>query len=122
MYPLKIIIAVHHFPPTFKGGAEWRAHRTAKWLQNQGHTVKVMCVEAVADSTTTDLRWVDEEFDSLNVQRLFLNLSNAPDPAKWEYDNPWIETHLRGYLAEEKPDIFHLISGYLMTAAAIKAA
>jgi glycosyltransferase involved in cell wall biosynthesis len=71
---------------------------------------------------TADLRWADEEFDSIGVRRLFLNLSNAPDPARWEYDNPWIETHLNQYLAEEKPDIFHLISGYLMTVAAIKAA
>lgn len=120
--PLKIIIAVHHFPPTFKGGAEWRAHRTAKWLQNQGHRVKVICVEAVDDANTPDLRWVDETFDALPVRRLFLNLPQAPDPLKWEYDNPWIESHLTQYLSEEKPDIFHLISGYLMTAAAIKAA
>jgi glycosyltransferase involved in cell wall biosynthesis len=120
--PLKIIIAVHHFPPTFKGGAEWRVHRTARWLQSQGHTVKVICVESIDEPGTADLRWVDDEFDSLGVHRLFLNLPNAPDPAKWEYDNPWIEAHLTQYLAEEKPDIFHMISGYLMTAAAIRAA
>jgi glycosyltransferase involved in cell wall biosynthesis len=120
--PLKIIIAVHHFPPTFKGGAEWRVHRTARWLQSQGHTVKVICVESIDDPGTANLRWVDDEFDSLGVHRLFLNLPNAPDPVKWEYDDPWIEAHLTQYLAEEKPDIFHMISGYLMTAAAIRAA
>jgi glycosyltransferase involved in cell wall biosynthesis len=118
----KITIAVHHFPPTFKGGAEWRAHRTARWLQGQGYTVKVICIEAVDDTTTADLRWVDEEFDSLAVRRLFSNLANAPDPVRWEYDNLWIEAHLSRYLAEEKADIFHLMSGYLMTAAAIRAA
>ncbi len=122
MNPLKIVIAVHHFPPTFKGGAEWRAHRTATWLQNQGHRVKVICVEAIDDPNTLGLRWVDEEFDSLSVRRLFLNLANAPDPEKYEYDNLWIEGHLSQYLAENPPDIFHLISGYLMTAGAIKAA
>ena len=74
------------------------------------------------DQATSDLRWMDETFDSLAVRRLFLNLANASDPTKWEYDNPWIEAHLSRYLAEEKPDVFHLISGYLMTAAAIKAA
>lgn len=119
---MKIVIAVHHFPPHYTGGAEWRAHRTAKWLQSQGHTVQVICVESVSDTSTADLRWIDEEFDSLRVRRLFLNLPNAPDSVKWEYDNPWIEAHLSQYLAEVKPDILHLISGYLMTAAAIKAA
>jgi len=120
--PLKIIIAVHHFPPSFKGGAEWRAHRTAKWLQSQGHTAKVICVEAVDDTTTPNLRWADEEFDSVMVRRLYLNLPNAPDPTRWEYDNLWIESHLTNFLTEEQPDIFHLISGYLMTGAAIRAA
>jgi glycosyltransferase involved in cell wall biosynthesis len=119
---MKILIAVHHFPPTFKGGAEWRAHRTAKWLQDRGHVVRVICVESINDPATADLRWVDETFDSLAVRRLFLNLPNATDLGKWEYDNPWIGAHLAQYLAEEKPDIFHLISGYLMTAAAIRAA
>jgi glycosyltransferase involved in cell wall biosynthesis len=120
--PLRIVIAVHHFPPTFKGGAEWRAHRTAQWLQNQGHQVKVICVESIDDEATPTLRWQDETFDTISVRRLFLNLAQAPDPGRWEYDNPWIESHLSQYLAEEKPDVFHLISGYLMTAAAIKAA
>jgi glycosyltransferase involved in cell wall biosynthesis len=119
---LKILIAVHHFPPTFRGGAEWRAYRTAKWFQNQGHQVKVICVESINDSTTSSLRWQDETFEGIAVRRLFLNLAQASDLARWEYDNPWIEKHLTDYLAEEKPDIFHLISGYLMTAAAIKAA
>lgn len=121
-HPLKIIIAVHHFPPTYTSGAEWRAFRTATWLQNQGHTVKVVCIDSINDVYTPNLRWVDEAFNNLTVRRLYLNLANAPDPIKWEYDNPWIETHLTKYLAEEKPDVFHLISGYLMTAAAIKAA
>lgn len=120
--PSTITIAVHHFPPAFKGGAEWRAHRTAKWLQSRGHAVKVICVESITDTTTPNLRWIDEEFDGLPVRRLFLNLANAPAPDQWEYDNPWIETHLEQYLAATKPDIFHLISGYLMTAGAIKAA
>lgn len=121
-HSLKIIIAVHHFPPTFKGGAEWRAHRTARWLQSQGHQVKVICVESIDDTATANLRWQDDTFDTIAVRRLFLNLAQAPDPVRWEYDNPWVEAHLAAYLAEEQPDIFHLISGYLMTAGAIKAA
>jgi glycosyltransferase involved in cell wall biosynthesis len=68
------------------------------------------------------LRWEDEVFQTVPVRRLYLNLNKAPDPDRWEYDNPWIGEHLARFLAEEKPDIFHLISGYLMTAAAINAA
>lgn len=119
---MKIVIAVHHFPPHYTGGAEWRAHRTAKWLQSQGHVVKVICVESIDDTSTNSFRWVDETYDTLTVRRLFLNLADAADPVRWEYDNPWIENHLAEYLAREKPDIFHLISGYLMSGGAIRAA
>ncbi|MDM8528605.1 glycosyltransferase family 4 protein [Anaerolineales bacterium HSG24] len=118
--PLNILIAVHHFPPTFKGGAEWRAHRTAKWMQQQGHTVRVICVDAVDDLDTEQLRYEDQIFDGIPVRRLYLNLQNAPEPATWEYENPWIGDHLNQYLKANKPDLVHLISGYLMTAAAIQ--
>ena len=43
---MKIVIAVHHFPPRYTGGAELRAYRTASWLQDHGHEVHVICVEA----------------------------------------------------------------------------
>ncbi len=118
---LKVLILVHHFPPTFKGGAEWRAHRTATWLQQQGHTVRIICVDAVDDTQTDSLRYTDEVYDDLSVQRLFLNLDNAPNRSQWEYDNPWIGAHLTDVLDEFQPDLVHLISGYLMTAAAIQA-
>ena len=89
----KIIIAVHHFPPTFKGGAEWRAHRTAKWLQAHGYTVKVVCVESVDDANTSTLSWVDDTYDTISVRRLYLNMTDAPSPSKWEYNNTWIKNH-----------------------------
>jgi len=118
---LTILIAVHHFPPTFKGGAEWRAHRTAKWLQNHGHTVKIICVDAVDDPQTDQLRYEDTMFDELPVRRLFLNINHSPDSTRWEYDNPWVGEHVNHYLTAIEPDLVHLISGYLMTSATIRA-
>ncbi len=120
--PAKIIIAIHHFPPNFIGGSEWRAHRTAQWLQARGHTVKVVCIESITDTQTDRLRWVDETFRSVWVRRLYLNLTNAPDPVRWEFANPWLGEHFAQFLAAEQPDLLHLFSGYLMTSAVIGAA
>jgi len=36
---VRILIAVHHFPPRYTGGAELRARRTAHYLQSKGHEV-----------------------------------------------------------------------------------
>jgi hypothetical protein len=42
---MKIILAVHGFPPNQIGGAEWRTHRTARWLKRRGHMIQVVAVD-----------------------------------------------------------------------------
>ncbi|HDD24627.1 MAG TPA: glycosyl transferase family 1, partial [Chloroflexi bacterium] len=107
-YPVKILIGVHHFPPHYTGGAELRAYRTAAWLQAHGHDVRVVCVEAI-DATEDGLAFTDETYDGLPVRRLYFDLAAGGDPFRWQYDNPWIGAHLRGYLKQHKPDLLHLI-------------
>ena len=34
---MNLLFAVHHFPPNYTGGAEWRTYRTAAALQARGH-------------------------------------------------------------------------------------
>lgn len=119
---MKLLFAVHHFPPHFTGGAEWRTYRTAAALQAQGHQVQVLCVESAYADMAQNLTWQDDTFQGVPVRRLFFNLAAAPDPFRWSYDNLWIGDHLRTYLTEVKPDIFHLISGYLMSGRTLLVA
>ncbi len=118
---MKIVLATHHFPPDRVGGAAWRAYRTARWLIRQGHQVQVICVESISHQGDT-LHSVDERYDGVPVRRLYFNLKQAPHPFLWSYRNPWIGEHLRGFLREFAPDVLHLISGYLMSGAAISTA
>ncbi len=119
---MKILIAAHHFPPKHIGGAELRAFRTARALQTRGHQVRVICVERIDDGPIGDVSWQDELYEGIQVRRLSFNLSASPDPFLWQYDNPWIGNHLQAYFKNEKPDIFHLFSGYLMSASPLRAA
>jgi glycosyltransferase involved in cell wall biosynthesis len=121
---MKVVLAVHHFPPTYTGGAELRAYRTASALQSRGYKVHVICVERVDVSPAggDGLAWEDGEYEQIPVRRLFFNRDIAPDPARWEYDNPWVGEHMYQYLKKESPQIFHLISGYLLTGSALQAA
>lgn len=119
---MKIIIGVHHFPPNYRGGAEWRAYRTARALLQAGHEVTVVCVERVDDASAQPLAYVDEVFSEVPVRRLSFNLAAAPDPLRWEYDNQWVGSHLREMFAASTPDIFHVMSGYLLTGSAFVAA
>jgi glycosyltransferase involved in cell wall biosynthesis len=119
---VKILIAVHHFPPRFTGGAEWRAYRTAAQLQERGHEAEVVAVERIDNGPPGGISWVDEVYDGVHVRRLSFNLALSPDRERWEYDNPWIGDHLAEMFRERRPDIFHLIGGYLISGRALWAA
>ena len=119
---MKIIIAVHHFPPRYVSGAEKETLRVAKGLQRRGHAVQVVCIEDILSGPEGSLAYEDTEYEGLPVRRLSFRLASAPDLWRWSYDNPWIGEHIRGFLSEQKPDLFFLVSGYLMTASVIHAA
>lgn len=119
---MRIALAVHHFPPKYSAGAELRAYRTARWLSNHGHEVRIITIESVKQGPDQGVFWKDDVYKGLQIRRLSFDLSKAEDLFTWEYDNPWIYDHLVEYLGEFKPDLFHLISGYLFGAGALNAA
>ena len=102
---MRIVLAVHHFPPRYLGGAEWRAYRTAKALQAHGHSVNVICVEYIDGGPAQGVEWRDDVYDQVPVRRLSFNLSAAPDPFRWEYDNTWIGVHLSGLLLKRRAHV-----------------
>src|SRR5512145_3511217 len=120
---MKIVIAVHHFPPHYSGGAELRAWRTAAALQSRGHEVIAVCIEKIDhDPSNGNLETTGDTFEGVPVHRLHFNLAKAPDPFRWSYANPWIGDYLRAALPRWQPDVFHLIGGYLISAEALAAA
>jgi glycosyltransferase involved in cell wall biosynthesis len=119
---MKILIAVHHLPPHYTGGAEWRAYRTACEMQARGHQVRIVCIEKIDHPVAGDLDWKDEIFRGINVRRLYYNFRAAKDPFKMSYDNHWIGAALDHLIQEDRPDVFHLIGGYLMSGSVLRVA
>ncbi len=119
---MHIFLAVHHFPPNYTGGAEWRAFRTARALMARGHTVEVAAVESVTAKGEAALRVQRDRYEGVPVHRLYFDLESAPDPFRWSWDNPWVGAFFRERFAAHRPDIFHLFSGYLMTGRPLRAA
>jgi len=119
---MKIVLVVHHFPPHHTGGSEWEAYRIATTLQSRGHDVRVVCVENIDTGPVKGVDWEDDTFDDVRVHRLSFDRAAVPDPFRWEYDNPWIGEHMQQFLTENRPDVFHLISGYLISASALNVA
>ncbi|MBI3243373.1 MAG: glycosyltransferase family 4 protein [Chloroflexi bacterium] len=119
---MKILFGIHHFPPHYRGGAELETHRRALALQAHGYDVQVICVEKIDRGPKEGVSWVDEVYEGVKVRRLSFNMAATPDPFLWEYDNPWIGDHLRQLMLDYQPDIFYLVSGYLMSGRALLVA
>jgi len=81
-----------------------------------------VCVEHIDDGPANDLTWSDGVYEGIPVRRLSFDLRRAPDRFRWEYDNPWVHRHLRAVIEEQRPDVFILIGGYLLSGAALAAA
>jgi glycosyltransferase involved in cell wall biosynthesis len=120
---VRILLAVHHCPPTYVGGAEWRAHRTAKALLERGHDVRVVCVERIDRAPSgCAIGWTDDVYLGVPIRRLEFDLVHAADRSTWEYNNPWVTEHLAALMTSWRPAVFHLFSGYLIGGGAILAA
>ncbi len=115
---MRILIAVHGFPPTYTGGAEGRADRTARWLMQQGHSVEIFTVESV---NSPGFRVETREDNGLTVHRLYYTIGETPNPFRSGYDYPPIGEALSALLAQRTFDLVHLISGYLLGAQIIHA-
>ena len=116
---MRLLYAVHQLPPTHTGGAENRALRTARWMSGQGHAVELMGVESI---DRAEPAYQDAHEAALVIRRLNFDAHAFSDRWHWQYDNEILEERVAAALAEFRPDVFHLISGYLMTAGALRAA
>ncbi|GAB4446863.1 MAG: glycosyltransferase family 4 protein [Anaerolineae bacterium] len=116
---MRIALAVHHFPPRYQGGAEWRAYRTARALMARGHEVRVIAVEHDARFGLAPAA-MDEVFQGVPVRRLGMDVAHLP--FRQTFANHAVGNAVRDFVGAWGAELLHLIGGYLMTGAVIEAA
>lgn len=119
---MKIVLPVHHFPPTYNAGAELYTLRLARRLHALGHQVAVVCVEAIDRGNALELQAEHKSENGIGVWRLSMNLFRSPERTRWDYDNPLLRDWFDQYFALEAPDLVHLQAGYLLGIAPLEAA
>lgn len=119
---MRILLAVHHFPPRYTGGAEWRALRTAKALAKRGHEVRVVCVESIYGPSGGGIKAEIDTYEGIVVERLSFDLSGSPDPFLWSYDNPLVGSYIDRRISEFHPSLLHVIGGYLISGSPLEIA
>ena len=66
---MRIALAVHHFPPNYSAGAELRAFRTARWLANNGHDLRIITVESIKFGSCEEVIAEDDVYKGIKVHR-----------------------------------------------------
>jgi glycosyltransferase involved in cell wall biosynthesis len=117
---MRILLAVHHFPPRRLGGVELEALRVARALEARGHLIQVLCVDEIDRGRPGEISAQDDAVDGVAVQRLSFNRAALAPRA--EYDNQLVGAHVDRLLTAWRPDVLHVMSGYLLTASALTAA
>jgi len=119
----RILIVTPLYPPRNLGGTQLRARKLANWLVSRGLSVEVLCVEEISPGDRDGLVEVRREvFENVGVHRLYLAHTKSLTAFRRAYDHPEIESYLERVVTEQRPDLIHLISGYLVTACAIRVA
>ena len=108
---LRILVAIHGFPPTHYAGAERAGERIVRWLAVRGHHVEVFAVERADDP---DVRIESSEQDGTLVHRLFYDVKSGASPFHNTYQHPHVAEAFRNVVAGGAFDLVHMISGYLL--------
>ena len=118
---MRILIVIHAYPPSFVGGAELRAERTARALAARGHEVAVLCIESLKAAET---RLVTSEHlqDGVLVHRLYVKSPTKLGDSHEARDEHIVSTMLDQLIGRWRPDVLHLFSGYLMGGDVIATA
>jgi len=117
---VKILLAVHHFPPRYSAGAELYTFRLARWLLAHGHETEAVCVETLDAERAAGVEAERDTYEGVPVWRLHLGLRGAP--ANWSYANPMVAGWVARHMQANRPDLLHLHSGYLIGAGVLEEA
>jgi glycosyltransferase involved in cell wall biosynthesis len=117
---MRILLAVHGYPPTHCSGAERQAARMAEWLKAHGHDAEVFAIEDLhADKTAV----VSRPHDGVLVHRLSFELDDVHSSIGRRYDHPRIGAAFASVI-DRRPafDLVHIVSGYWLGNQVIRAA
>ncbi|MEZ4670776.1 MAG: glycosyltransferase [Anaerolineae bacterium] len=115
---MKVLIAVHGFPPTHYAGGERAAERIALWLVGQGHQVEVFAPEKLDDPNT---RVESSTENGMVVHRFYYDVKQG-DHFQNLYDDARVGQAFRKLLESNTYDVLHVVSGYLLGGQVIHTA
>ncbi|MGB3681087.1 MAG: glycosyltransferase, partial [Rubrobacteraceae bacterium] len=117
---MRILLTAHQFFPKHGSGTEVLTRDTAAELLKRGHEVFVITTDRDLRAEAGEIVYEDYEYQGIKVRALGLpNPSAGVDRIRHEYENEPVARHMRGYLAETRPDVAHIFHPARLSASII---
>jgi glycosyltransferase involved in cell wall biosynthesis len=116
---LKLLIAIHGYPPTHYAGAERAAERIAQWMLGHGHEVEVFTLENLHDPQQ---RVETSQENGVVIHRVYYDVEAGERPFQNSYDNSFVGECFDHLLEQNTYDLVHMVSGYMLGSQIIHTA
>ncbi len=123
---MKIVLALHQYPPVGSGGTETLTRWTALGLMARGHDAQIVSAVPRRRGDPAAVPPSAADADGVRVTVRFLDVAERAagtiDRIALEYDDADAGRAFDRILEETRPDVVHFLHLHGMTAAAVRAA
>jgi glycosyltransferase involved in cell wall biosynthesis len=119
---MRITYLTHQYFPRHIGGTEVYTQSLAEQALTRGDEVRIYTYVESPSGDPNDYGIREVSHNKIPVFEIHYNLSTAPHPALYEYDNPFVGQLLREELEQFQPDIVHATHLMKISGAVIPTA
>lgn len=116
---MRILYLTHQYFPRWVGGTEVYTRGLVRRAVRAGHKVEVLTCHEATDPATFGIHRT--EFEGVPLVEIHYGLGLAPDPARYEYDNPFTGRLVREEVERFRPDLVHAMHAMKLSGAALEA-
>jgi glycosyltransferase involved in cell wall biosynthesis len=116
------VYVANGYPPRHVAGTESYTASIAAGFARAGHRVRVIVAGDFDAGPQAFNGSTIETIDGVEVIRLNLNWQLGPNPNRFLFDNPLVETFIAEQFASDRPDLVHVTSAYTLSASVLRAA
>ncbi|MFH0908313.1 MAG: glycosyltransferase [bacterium] len=118
---VKILYLTHQYFPRHVGGTEMYVRGVATRARSRGHELRIVTAVESPSGDPDAFGPREIEVDGIPVTELHYNLSVAPDPARFEFDNAFLGDAIRREIASFGPDVVHAVHTMKLSGSALDA-
>ncbi len=117
---MKILYLTHQYFPRHVGGTEVYLKGLVDHAKQLGHEVSVITCHESPLPEQADFHTKRIQHDETDILEIHFNLSVTPDPAKWEYSNPFTANVVKEEIKAFKPDLVHIIHAMKLSGSVLE--